>query len=229
MKKTNLIQCALIIAVLCVSVTSLALSETFTADQIGDVIKQFKTYDYPGDPRPTHTIENIIRFIQDKPQLRAVTERQMIALLESDATVRAKQSICHQLWIIATDASLAVLEQMLLDQETAEMACYALRTHPSKVATRILREALNRVDDATKIRIINILGDKKDIACVDQLIGLLDSENADIAEAVYSFTRNDRHGKGRQGNRKGPGDRRREKARHSHTRMASGRGVLCSK
>ena len=184
MKKASSIQWALVIALLCVFVASPVLSEPFTADQIEEVIRQFRTYDYAGDPTLIHTIDNIIRFTQDKPQLRAVTERQMIALLESDATARAKQFVCHQLWIIATDASVEVLEKMLLEKDTAEMACYALRTHPSEAATHVLREALSRVDDQTKIRIINILGDKKDITCVDQLIELIDSENAGVAEAA---------------------------------------------
>jgi len=161
-----------------------ALAQSFTADQIKDVIKQFGTYDYASDPTPTNTIENILRFIGDKPQLRAVTEEQMIALLESDATIRAKQFVCHQLWIIATDKSVAILEKMLLEENTAEMACYALSTHPSDAVTRVLRESLSRVDDQTKIRILNILGDRKDTACVRQLIALLESENADIAEAA---------------------------------------------
>ncbi len=184
MINTNSIKCALVIVILGVFVTSPALAQSFTADQIKDVIKQFGAYDYAGDPTPTNTIENIVRFIQDKPQLRAVTERQMIALLESDATIRAKQFVCHQLWIIATDKSVAVLEKMLLEIDTAEMACYALRTHPSDAATRVLREALSRVDDQTKIRILNSLGDRKDTACVGQLIDLLESENADVAEAA---------------------------------------------
>ncbi len=184
MINTNSIKCAFVIVILCVFVTSPALAQSFTAEEIKDVIKQFGTYDYASDPTSTNTIENILRFIGDKPQLRAVTEQQMIALLESGATVRAKQFVCHQLWIIATDKSVAILEKMLLEKDTAEMACYALRTHPSDAATRVLREALSRVDDQTKIRILNILGDKKDAACVDQLIDLLESENADVAEAA---------------------------------------------
>lgn len=184
MKKAHFIQYALVIVSLCVCVTSSALSKSFTADEIEDVIKQFRTYDYADNPAPIYTIENIIRYVQDKSELRAATERHMIALLESDATVRAKQYICQQLWIIATDASIPMLEKMLLNKDTAEMACYALRTHPSDSASRALREALKRVDDRTTIRIINILGDRKDAACVDQLINLLKSENTDIAEAA---------------------------------------------
>ncbi len=98
MKKAHLIQYALVIVSLCVCVTSLALSKSFSAGEIEDIIKQFRTYDYADDPAPTYTIENIIRFVQDKPELRAVTERHMIDLLESDATLsdlhpRARQVI----------------------------------------------------------------------------------------------------------------------------------------
>jgi len=184
MKNAHSIQHALAIALTCVCVALPALSRSFTADEIENVIEQFRTYDYADDPAAIHTIENIIRFVQDKPKLRPVTERHMIALLESDATVRAKQYICQQLWIIATESSVPVLEKMLLDKDTAEMACYALRTHPSDSASRALREALNRVDDRTKIRILNILGDRKDTACVHPLIDLLKSGNADVAEAA---------------------------------------------
>ena len=172
------------VALLCVFLTSSVSAQSFTAEEIADTLKQFRTYEYSADPTPTDTIENIVRFIGDKPQLRAVAEQQMIALLESDATIAAKQFICHQLWIIATDKSVPTLEKMLLEKDTAEMACYALRTLPSDAASRALREALSGADDRTKIRYINILGDRKDTACIDQLIALLKSDNADIAQAA---------------------------------------------
>ncbi|MCD6394020.1 MAG: HEAT repeat domain-containing protein, partial [Planctomycetes bacterium] len=167
-----------------VFITSASFSQSFTPDEIKDVIKAFGKYNYAGDPTPTHTIDNIIRYVGDKPQLRALTEQQMIALLESDATFRAKQFVCHQLWIIGTDRSVPTLEKMLLNKDTAEIACYALRTHPSQAASRALREAIDRVDDATKVQIVNIIGDRKDVAGIDQLTGLLKSDNAAIAEAA---------------------------------------------
>ena len=102
---TNRIRNMIALALLCVLLTSQASAQSFTTEEIADTLKQFRTYDYPGDPTPTNRIENIVRFVGDKPQLRAAAEEQMIALLESDATVRAKQFVCHQLWIIATDKS----------------------------------------------------------------------------------------------------------------------------
>ncbi len=174
----------LVFALAYVFITSASFSQSFTPDEIKDVIKAFGKYDYAGNPTPTYTIENIIRYVSDKPQLRAVVEEAMVTLLESDATWRARQFVCHQLWIIATDQSVPTLEKMLLNKETAEIACYALLTHPSEVASRALREAIDRVDDITKVRIVNIIGDRKDVAGVGQLIGLLKSDNAALAEAA---------------------------------------------
>jgi HEAT repeat protein len=180
----NRIKNMIAVALLCVILTSQASAQSFTAEQIEDTLKQFRTYDYTADPTATDTIENIVRFVGNKPQLRDVAEEQMIALLESDAAIRAKQFICHQLWIIATDKSVPALEKMLSNKDTAEMACYALRTNPWDAASQALREALGRADHQTKIRIINILGDRKDTAAVDQLIALLESDSPEIAQAA---------------------------------------------
>ncbi|MHC4741367.1 MAG: HEAT repeat domain-containing protein [Planctomycetota bacterium] len=184
MSDTNRIKNRIAVALLCAVLISSASARSFTAEEITNTLRQFRTYDYPADPTPTETIENIVRFVGDKPELRAVVEKQMLALLESDATIRAKQFICHQLWIIATDNSVPTLQKMLLDKATAEMACYALRTNPSDVASRTMREALSRTDERTKITIINILGDRKDTAAVDLLIPLLESDNTEIARAA---------------------------------------------
>jgi HEAT repeat protein len=173
------IACAVILLSACA-----AAAQPFTADHITETLKQLRTYDYAVAPAPVNTIENMIRFALDKPELRAVLEDQMIALLESDAAFRAKQYVCHQLWIIGTDKSLPILEKMLLKKDTAEIACFALRTHPSEGAGRILRAALARVDDETKVCVINILGDRQDAAAVDQLMPLLKSGNPAVAETA---------------------------------------------
>jgi HEAT repeat protein len=165
-------------------IVSSAAAQPFTADQIADTLRQFRTCDYASDPAPAQTIENMIRFTLDKPQLRAVLEEHMIALLESDAVFRAKQFVCEQLAVIGTDTSLPTLGKMLLNKDTAELACFALRTHPSQSAGAILRSALSRVDDQTGIRIINILGNRHDADAVDQLIPLLRTADPAVAEAA---------------------------------------------
>ncbi len=106
-------------------VSCTVFAESFTQDQIKEILSDFRSYDYGKDPAHKHTIGKIVRFIAGKPRLRSFTERKMIALLESDVTSLAtKQFICQQLWIIGSDESVAVLGRMLLDPETVEMACY---------------------------------------------------------------------------------------------------------
>lgn len=166
-------------------VSCAAFAESFTQDQIKEILSDFGSYDHGKDLTSTHAIDRIVQFIVDEPRLRLFAERQMVTLLESEASSRAtKQSICQQLWIIGSDESIPVLKKMLLDTETAEMACYALCTNPSNVVDRVLRQALDRVSDETKVCIINVLGDRRDVAGADKLIGLIGAESPQVAQAV---------------------------------------------
>ena len=187
MNSRNMCRNLIISALLGALVSCAAFAESFTQDQIKEILSDFRSYDYGKDPTHTHTINKIVQFLcdDDKPQLRSFTEKQMIALLESDATSRAtKQFICQQLWIIGSDESLPVLEKMLLDRETAEMACYALCTNPSNAVDRVLRQALDRVPDESKVCIVNVLGNRKDAGSVDHLSELIGSESVQVAQAA---------------------------------------------
>ena len=181
MNSRNICRKLIVSALLGALVCCAAFAESFTRGQIKEILSDFRSYDYGKDPTPTHTINKIVQFIYGKPPLRSFTEKQMIALLESDATFRAKQFVCQQLWIIGSDESAPVLEKMLLDATTAEMACYALRTNPSDAVARALREALDRVGDQTQVRIINLLGDRKDARSVERLIALIEAEHTHVA------------------------------------------------
>lgn len=184
MNNGNMCRKLIVSALLGALVSCVSFAESFSQDQIREVLLNFRSYDYGKDPTPTHTVDKIVQFIADKPELRSFTEKQMIALLESDATFRAKQFICQQLWIIGSDQSVPVLEKMLLDPKTAEIACYALRSNPSDAVARALRRALHRVPAETQVRIINILGDREDAASLARLIELIDAEDADVAQAA---------------------------------------------
>jgi len=163
-----------------------ALAESFTQDQIREVFLQLEFYDYGKDPTPTHIMAGIVQFVGDKPALRSFTERQMMALLGSEgASDAAKQFICRQLWIMGTDESLPVLEKMLWDPNTAEMACYALRTNPSREVDRALRRALEGVaEDETQVCIMNVLGDRGDTGSADCLRTRITSESLPVARAA---------------------------------------------
>ncbi len=176
----------LTVSVLLVALVSCAaFGESFTQSQIKEVLSDFGSYDYGKDPTLTHVIDKIVQFIGDKPRLRLSTEKQMVTLLESKVASRAtKQFVCQQLWIIGSDESIPVLGRMLLDTETAEMACYALCSNPSSEVDRVLRYALDRVPDESKVCIINVLGDREDVASVDSLIGLIGAESPQVAQAV---------------------------------------------
>lgn len=185
MNNRNKCRILIIFALLAALMSCTVFAESFTQDQIKEILSDFRSYDYGKDPAHKHTIGKIVRFIADKSWLRSFTERQMIALLESDGTSLAtKQFICQQLWIIGSDESVAVLGRMLLDTKTVEMACYALCSNPSSAVDSVLQQALDHVPNKSKVCILNVLGDRKDGGSIERLTELIRSENAAVAQTA---------------------------------------------
>jgi HEAT repeat protein len=185
MNNRNKCRILIISALLAALVSCSVFAESFTQDQIKEILSDFRSNDYGSDPAHKHTIGKIVRFIADKPRLRSFTERQMIALLESDAASFATQQfICQQLWIIGSDESVAVLGRMLLETETVEMACYALCSNPSSAVDSVLRQALDQVPNKSKVCILNVLGDRKDGGSVERFTELIGSKNAAVAQTA---------------------------------------------
>ena len=90
MNNSNICRSIIVSVLLCALMACASFAESFTQEQIKEILSDFRSYDYGKDPTPTHTINKIVQFVSDKPQLRSFTEEQMIALLESDATFREK-------------------------------------------------------------------------------------------------------------------------------------------
>ena len=107
-----------------------AVAET-TKAQIEKAVGALAGYDYGRSSKPLRHLERMIGETHANADLRAHLENQLVKLLESDATGAGKQFVCRTLWRIGTDRSVPALASMLLDDKTAEMACYALASHPS--------------------------------------------------------------------------------------------------
>ncbi|MHC4123177.1 MAG: HEAT repeat domain-containing protein, partial [Planctomycetota bacterium] len=145
----------------------------FSKADIDKELKAVQNYDYQMTPEPLHKIEEMVRQCHGQEQYRQYLEQQMIELLNSDATIAAKQFICQQLWIIGSAESVPALRKMLTEQETVEMACFALRANPSPQAAEALHEGLTRARGKVKIQIINMLGQRRDPKSIPVLEKLL--------------------------------------------------------
>jgi HEAT repeat protein len=135
--------------------------------------------------QPLIAAEELIRESQNRPKQRKYIERQLATLL-SEATLDCKSFICRQLWFIGTADSVPAIAKLLTDEKTADMACYAMGQNPSPEAGEALRNALDKVSPKVQIRIINLLGDRRDAQSAEAIGKFAFGAERQVAEAAVA-------------------------------------------
>lgn len=143
------------------------------------------SYERGMDRQPLIAVEELIRRSQGRPEQRKYVEQRLAALLEK-ATLEGKSFICKQLWSIGTAESVPAVAKLLTDEQTADMACYAIGQNPSAEAGKALRDALDKTSPKVQIRIIALLGDRRDTESVGALAALVFSADTQLGEAAVT-------------------------------------------
>ncbi len=107
-------------------------------------------------------------------------------MLNSDAKPAGKQFVCRQLSIIGTKRSVPTLGKMLTDEETSDMARYALERIPGAGVNQALRKALRKAEGKAKVGIINSLGQRRDKRAVRALSSLINDSDEEAAAAAVA-------------------------------------------
>ena len=111
-----------------------------------------------------------------------------LAVLQSDADLKAKQDACIALSIYGGPGAIPVLEGLLTNAELSHMARYALEPMPYPEAGAALRNALAVTGGDLKVGIMNSLANRRDTECVPALIAAISDANATVAkEAARSL------------------------------------------
>ena len=155
-----------------------------TKADIGKAVAAILDYDIGKPHAPVAEVERLVLAAHGKPDLRQHLEAQFIRALEGKATDEARLFICQQLWRIGSEASVPVLQKMLLDEKTAHAACWGLANNPSPKATAALRDALGQAKGKALVSVIGLLGDRRDTASVEALGKLAAGEGAAVADAA---------------------------------------------
>ncbi|MCX5646798.1 MAG: HEAT repeat domain-containing protein [Phycisphaerae bacterium] len=116
----------------------------------------------------------------------AATERDLIAILQSNAGAVEKCAACQQLRICGTAQSVTALAAVLGDERVGHAARYALEGMPYAEASVALREALVRTSGAIKVGLIDSVGRRRDTAATPLLVPLLSDADSTIAVAAAS-------------------------------------------
>jgi len=151
------------------------------------LLGKVKTYDW-GQSRLalTEVSEAVKKAHGNKAELAKV-EKALLGVLDSDAKRAGKQFVCRELSIIGTEQSVPTLAKMLVDEETSDMARYALERIPGSAVDDALRGALRKARGNARIGIINSLGqrrDKKAVRNLSRMLGRPDQEMAIAAAAA---------------------------------------------
>jgi len=117
---------------------------------------------------------------------QAADEKDLIAILKSDASVSAKCTACQQLRIYGSAKSIPVLAALLTEENLSHAARYALEGMPYPEAGKALRSALDRTTGLNKAGVIDSLGWRRDIATVPLIVPLLSDTNVTLAATTAS-------------------------------------------
>jgi len=115
---------------------------------------------------------------------RAKLCNQLTAVLGSGATRAAKSWVCRQLSIFGSKQHVPTLAPLLMDEQLADMARYALERIADPSSVQAMRDALPKAKPGQRIGLINSLGVRRDAKALDAIAKALTSGDEPVAIAA---------------------------------------------
>jgi HEAT repeat protein len=171
----------ILIWVAMVSIAALALAQQAVAQDMDEVLARVARYE---EGQGRQALIDLERLVRARPA--AEVESRLAAFLGSKATAAGKHAVCRHLSVIGTDRSVAALRPLLLSEDTAEMARYALERIPGSASLEALREALTKAPVRARVGVINSLGVRRDPQAAPMLVKLASGADAAQAEAAIA-------------------------------------------
>ena len=114
---------------------------------------------------------------------KAPDERQLIAVLQSDAPPQEKAITCKRLAVYGSEKAVPALAALLPDARLASWARIALEAIPGPAADAALRNAMGKVQGRLLVGVINSIAVRRDAKAVGALAARLKDADADVASA----------------------------------------------
>lgn len=121
-------------------------------------------------------------FAADGPN--AERERELLAVLRSDAPAAEKAITCKHLAIYGSSEAVPELARLLADEQLASWARIALEAIPGAAAGEALRKATDSLQGKLLVGTINSIGVRRDAGAADSLIGRLKDQDVEVASAA---------------------------------------------
>jgi HEAT repeat protein len=111
-------------------------------------------------------------------------ERELIAVLRSDAPAAEKAITCKNLAIYGSSEAVPDLARLLADEQLASWARIALEAIPGPAADEALRKANDSLQGRLLVGAINSIGVRRDALAADLLSARLGDQDAEVASAA---------------------------------------------
>lgn len=111
-------------------------------------------------------------------------EKELLAVLRSDAPAAEKALTCKRLAIYGSSQSVPELAKLLPDPQLSSWARIALEAIPGPEAGEALRKASESLEGLLLVGTINSIGVRRDANSVETLIGRLQDNDAEVASAA---------------------------------------------
>ena len=161
--------------------STIGVAAAAIAAEAASPLPGIKNYKFGDAREPLPAVADWVRDSLGDDAKRTAAAAELAAMLATDASYDCKQFVCRQLWLAAGPAEVAAIAPLLRDAKTADMARYALERMADESVDKALAEALGAVDDATKIGIVNSLGERRSPASVAAIAPLLASADEKLA------------------------------------------------
>ncbi|MBK7106936.1 MAG: HEAT repeat domain-containing protein [Ignavibacteriae bacterium] len=115
-----------------------------------------------------------------------LVEKEILNFLKSNISYDAKDFACRQLRVIGSEVSAIELRDFLLDDNTCDIARYALENIQIESIDKLLISALPQVSKKNKIGIINTLGMRKSEISVKVLAKIISVNDEELSITAVS-------------------------------------------
>ena len=144
------------------------LSAQDQLQEVNNVLEDLKSYQYGMPETWKPDLLEAMQAVYENEQLQKKVEPLMLELLLSDASLPAKRAIGKELAVIATSTAEKPLFKLMADQKAAALALEILAIADLGEVEQF-KKALKKVDQETRIGIINLVGYRAENEAVELL------------------------------------------------------------
>jgi HEAT repeat protein len=151
---------------------------------LDQAFEALKSFDWGQDINVLAAIDEAVVATHGDDAQRKALEDRLVAMLQVEMPLDAKQIVCRKLRVIGTAASVPALASLLSDPQLSHMARYALERITVPEAASALRDALPTLAGGLKVGVISSLGTRQDAASAGALGDLLSDGDVTVARAA---------------------------------------------